>query len=89
VLLRLQEATELGLFVPSWPPSEPRFCAYPDFPSSFGRIILRTSPARRSTEFGQEVAIISQMRPVLPRITLRPSGDEMRSEAVFRLVTDQ
>jgi hypothetical protein len=88
VLLRLQEATELGLFVPSWPPSEPRFCAYLDFPNSFGRLILRTSPARRSTEFGQEVAIISQMRPVLPRTTLRPLGDEMRSEAVFRLVTD-
>ena len=42
----------------------------------------------RSTEFGQEVAIISQMRPVLPRTTLLPLGDEMRSEAVFRLVTD-
>src|SRR5215211_7454644 len=50
VLLRLQEATDLGLLAPSWPPSEPRFCAYPDFPNSFGRGILRSSLAESCIE---------------------------------------
>src|SRR5215212_6384269 len=58
VLLRLQEATELGLFVPSWPPSEPRFCAYPDFPNNFGRSILRRWPVTcRSGSSSVQVAL--------------------------------
>src|SRR5215217_9639127 len=47
VLLRLQEATDLGLLAPSWPPSEPRFCAYPDFPNSFGETVWKFSGTRQ------------------------------------------
>src|SRR5215218_5554326 len=37
-----------GLFDPSRAPSEPLLGAHPDFPNSFGSVILRTSPIRGS-----------------------------------------
>jgi hypothetical protein len=43
-----REAADRGPFDLFWPPSEPRFCAYPDFPNSFGRGILRSLKRSKS-----------------------------------------
>jgi hypothetical protein len=43
-LLWRQEALDQDYFNPRWPLSGPRFGTHPDFPNSFGRGFLRSSP---------------------------------------------
>ena len=50
------------LFAPSWRPYSPRFGTHSEFPNSFGRVILGTSPSRHSEKFTLGVGLLPYHR---------------------------